>query len=145
LEELTHHGQFADETQAYSALRAVLHALRDRLTTDEAVHLSAQLPMIVRGLYFEGWKPSKTPVKQRHADDFFAAVEISLRNAATTIDPENAVCAVFTLLNDKVTRGEIEDVRNMMPAELKCCWPSNGGLPDRAPRRSEATMREPGQ
>src|SRR3982074_2193807 len=55
--------------QSYAALRAVLHALRDRLTVDEAAHLSARLPMLVRGIYYDGWDPSRVP-KKMHRDDF---------------------------------------------------------------------------
>ncbi len=53
--ELRDNGDLADEAAAYSVLRAVLHQLRDRLTPEEAVDLAAQLPLIVRGIYFEGW------------------------------------------------------------------------------------------
>ncbi|MDQ1568071.1 MAG: hypothetical protein QOF96_2951, partial [Actinomycetota bacterium] len=49
--------------QSYHALTAVMHALRDRLTVEEASDLAAQLPALVRGLYYEGWKPAKVPVK----------------------------------------------------------------------------------
>jgi uncharacterized protein (DUF2267 family) len=41
---------------AYSALRAVRHAMRDRLTPEQAVHFGAQLPILVRGVYYEGWR-----------------------------------------------------------------------------------------
>jgi uncharacterized protein (DUF2267 family) len=56
-----------DRHHAYLAL----HALRDRLGPENAVHFSAQLPMLVRGLYFEGWHLEGTPTKERTRADFF--------------------------------------------------------------------------
>jgi len=60
-------------------VRAGLHALRDRLIPDEAVDLGAQLPMLVRGMHYEGWKPNATP-----SDDdrqaFLERVEEGLRD-----------------------------------------------------------------
>ena len=49
--------------RAYHALRAVLHALRDRLGVDQAAALGAQLPMMIRGFYYEGWHPAGTPAE----------------------------------------------------------------------------------
>src|SRR5882724_4385753 len=60
---------------AYKSLRAVLQTLRDRLPVDLAVHLGAQLPMLIRGLYYEGWKPSKVPVKMSREESLVAAQE----------------------------------------------------------------------
>ena len=59
--------------QSYAALRAVLHALRDRLPVDEASQLGAQLPMLVRGIYYSGWDPSKVPVKMSR-DEFMQRI-----------------------------------------------------------------------
>jgi uncharacterized protein (DUF2267 family) len=116
-----HSGQFQTEGQAYSALRSVLHALRDRLTVDEAAHLAAQLPMLVRGIYFEGWKPSVTPKKIRHQDEFLESVANGLgRN--TDIDPEHATRAVFDFLGNKIAMGELEDIIGMMPHEIRELW-----------------------
>jgi len=69
-----------DRQKAYRAMRATLHALRDRLPMDEAVQLGAQLPMLVRGLYFEGWKPSATPNKALDRAEFLAAVGEAFRD-----------------------------------------------------------------
>lgn len=121
LRQLAAYGPFYDERQAYTALRAVLHALRDRLRIDDAVHLAAQLPMLVRGLYFEGWKPSRTPMRDRTLDDFLDHIDFYL-GPATEIDAEMAAIAVFNLLEDKVTPGEIEDVIHAMPRPVKELW-----------------------
>jgi hypothetical protein len=40
-------------------LGGMLHVLRDRLTIQEAVQPGAQLPMLIRGLYWEGWDPAR--------------------------------------------------------------------------------------
>jgi Uncharacterized conserved protein (DUF2267) len=59
LKELRDNGNLADEAAAYSVVRAILHQLRDRLTPEEAADLAAQLLLIVRGVYFEGWRPGQ--------------------------------------------------------------------------------------
>src|ERR1700745_3712013 len=61
LKKLIEEHHLRDRHQAYSALRAVLHALRDRLTPEQAVHFAAQLPIIVRGVYYEGWHLTAKP------------------------------------------------------------------------------------
>ena len=123
LDELVRLGQLHDEAQAYTALRAVLHALRDRLTVEEASHLGAQLPMLVRGFYYEGWNPAKTPLRYHSLDEFLSRVEAQMRNASLSIDAETAAREVFSLLSDKVTQGEIDDVRNMLPRDIRQLWP----------------------
>ena len=110
-----------DERRAYFALRAVLHALRDRLTVDEAVDLAAQLPMLIRGFYFEGWHPAGTPVKERHQSQFLDRVGASLRDDPG-LDPETVVRAVFKLLRKHVSPGEVNDMKHMLPGELRNLW-----------------------
>ena len=114
---------WADPDRVLLVLRAVLHALRDRLPPDEAVELSAQLPLLIRGLYFEGWDPSATPVLARSREEFLALVRPPLRRAALDLWTERAVRAVFKLLADHVSEGEIHDVRRALPAELADLWP----------------------
>ena len=124
LDELTTQGDFHDRDQAYSAFRAVLHAVRDRLIVDEAVDLASQLPMVVRGFYFEGWKPSLAPNKERTVQQFLDHVQSSLgRNV--TIDPKAATSAVLASLDRHVTEGQVQHVRQMIPDEIiEELWPS---------------------
>jgi uncharacterized protein (DUF2267 family) len=107
--------------RAYAGMRAVLHALRDRLIIDEAVDLGAQLPLLIRGVYYDEWDPSRNPIKDRHLDDFLARVQTHFRNDSTQ-DIEQTVRAVFKVIRSKVTDGEIKDVKGMMPEELRTLW-----------------------
>jgi uncharacterized protein (DUF2267 family) len=110
-----------DRRNAYHALRATLHALRDRLTVQEVAHLGAQLPMLVRGFYYEGWDPTAKPLKVRHKDEFLGYV--ASRLGTDGLDPEVAARAVFALLAERVTKGEIEDVKHVLPSKLRELWP----------------------
>lgn len=109
-----------DEQRAYQALRGTLHALRDRLAPEEAVHLGAQLPMLVRGLYYEGWTLSGKPVK-RNREEFLDAVRQAFGPTAGA-DPEQAARAVFRLLEKHVTQGELQDVQGSLPKDLRELW-----------------------
>jgi uncharacterized protein (DUF2267 family) len=108
--------------QAYSAMRATLHALRDRLTVEEAAQLGAQLPMLIRGFYYEGWVPKGKPLKERQVEAFLARIALELRNDDPT-DPDVIARAVFTVISNRVTGGEIEDVKHVLPADIRELWP----------------------
>jgi uncharacterized protein (DUF2267 family) len=121
LKELQDKGELADEAAAYAVLRAVLHQLRDRLTLEEGMGLGAQLPLIVRGLYFEGWRPHAVPRKVRSKEKFLD--ELSEAILPHTYPVEWAVKAVFTLLSRHCDPGEIADVIDQLPTEIKELWP----------------------
>jgi uncharacterized protein (DUF2267 family) len=109
------------------ALRAVLHALRDRLPPDEAVELAAQMPLLIKGVYFEGWNPSGTPAKARTREEFFALVRRPFPAGTLEVDLGQLTRAVFKLLADHVPEGEIRDVRGVLPTELAQLWPEPAG------------------
>jgi len=100
----------------------VLHALRDRLTVEEAVHLGAQLPMLVRGFYFEGWTLKGKPHKERHKEDFLAHVKEAFKDNVT-VNPQQVVRAVFKVLAKYTSAGEIGDVKHILPKALRELWP----------------------
>ncbi|MCW2864221.1 MAG: hypothetical protein JWP48_5929 [Actinoallomurus sp.] len=108
--------------QSYNALRAVLHALRDRLTVDEAAHFAAQLPMLVRGLYYEGWDPSRVP-KKMHRDDFLNQIRKEMPPYEIKGGLEGLVHTVAHALRLYITDGEWEDIKVEMPEDLAAMLP----------------------
>lgn len=104
--------------RAYRLLRAVLHALRDQLSPDEAAQLGAQLPTLVRGIYYEGWNPSKTPARIRKADDFIEKVQIAFRTDPLGDAPE-AIAAVIGVLRAHVSAGEMADVETACTEDVR--------------------------
>jgi uncharacterized protein (DUF2267 family) len=113
--ELNRHG-------AYQVLRAVLHCLRDRLTINEAAQLGDQLPMLVRGIYYEAWHPAGKPEKIRSREEFLAKIaeHIAMKQP---VAPENAARAVFRTLENHVSAGEIRDVMQELPEDIRALWP----------------------
>jgi uncharacterized protein (DUF2267 family) len=122
LDDLMERTGWTDRHRAYHALSAVLHALRDHLTIDEVVTLGAQLPLLLRGVYYEGWHPAGKPVKDRHRAGFLAPVREAFRGDPD-IDPEAVTRAVFGVLAAHVTAGEIEGVKKALPHEIRALWP----------------------
>ncbi len=108
--------------KAYLALRTVLHALRDRLTVEEAIQLGAQLPMLVRGFYFEGWTPKGKPHKERRKEDFLEHVKVAFKDDVT-VNAQQVVRSVFRVLQRHTSPGEIEDVKHVMPKAMQELWP----------------------
>lgn len=113
-----------DRHKAFEAFKTTMHVLRDRLPVNEAVHVSAQLPAIITGFYFEGWKPASTPTKFRNREDFLNRVREQLQNVDPALDAEHVVQGVFRVLSMKISSGEIEDILKILPEELQELWPT---------------------
>lgn len=111
-----------DRQVAWHVLSAVLHTLRDRLPTDLSAHLGAQLPLLVRGTYYDQFQPSKQPVRSRTLDEFLEQVEQELK----FIRPVNTVEAtrsVFKVLSHYIDPGEVRKVRAALPEPVRDLWP----------------------
>ena len=122
LEQIRNELHVPDEQVAYQALRAVLHALRDRLTVDMASAVSAELPMLVRGLYFEGWNPSRTPVKDSTPAEFFQRVNGHYQGPPRAT-PAAMTTAVLRVLARTCAPGLINKIRATLPEALRVVWP----------------------
>lgn len=126
LKELVDNSDLDDEAAALSALRAVLHQLRDRLTPEEAVGLGAQLPTLVRGYYYEGWRPSKTPERIRSKTKFLD--EVTMKLLPRPIEPERIVRDVFSLVAHHCDPGEVSQVIAQLPEDIKELWPKRARI-----------------
>lgn len=120
--ELARIGGFGSPQQAYSVLHTVLQTLRDRLTVEEAAQLGAQLPLLIRGIYYEGWRPATTPDPVRSKEAFLRELARLLGNSK--VDPEAACRAVFELLERRISPGEIEDVKGLLHRRVRDLWPA---------------------
>lgn len=112
-----------DKKAAYTALRAVLHALRDRLPVAAVAGLGAQLPLFVRGLYYEGWRPNPEghTVHVHTVDRFLELVEREIR-PGTEIDAEAASRAVFEVLDRHLDPNETDKIIRLLPRAIQLLW-----------------------
>lgn len=106
--------------RAYQALRSVLYALRDRLTHEELFQLSAQLPMLIRGLLFEGYHYAGKPEKF-HVEELLDRIDEDM-GRANEIEPEVIFTAVLKVLYKHVSKGEMDDLYAMMPGDIRELW-----------------------
>ncbi|MGE5723409.1 MAG: DUF2267 domain-containing protein [Sphingomonadales bacterium] len=113
-----------DRQVAWKVLSTVLHKLRDRLPVDAAAHLGAQLPLLVRGVYYDQYEPSRQPTDCRTADEFLEEVNKWLADARP-IGPDDAVVAVFGVLERHIAPGEIDKVRQALPKGIRALWPAS--------------------
>lgn len=106
-----------NEDKAYKALKAVLHGLRDRITVEEAADMAAQLPLFLRGVYYEGWKPSDKPLKMNSLDEFYNYVRG--KGLPQDLEAEGACRSVMEMLSRRISSGELADIRAGLPKDLK--------------------------
>lgn len=115
-----------DRHLAYQLLRATLHAIRDRIGPENAVHFGAQLPMLIRGFYYEGWRMAGTPTRVRNVQDFLNSIEREVRRElGSRLEP--MVKAVFEVIADRIDAGEVEKLAKVFPEELRPLWRSEFG------------------
>jgi CBS domain-containing protein len=122
LKDITDGLGFPNERSAFAGLRAVLHALRDRLPQENAAQLGAQLPMLIRGMYYEGWNPSKEPSRVRHQQEFFDLVAAQLKEHSELRDARRLTKIIFGVLGKHLSAGEKEKVLRTLPAEIRELW-----------------------
>lgn len=125
LKEIMEKLGWSDRHKAYIALKGVLHMLRDRLPVDVAAKFGAELPMLIRGFYYEGWSPAKTPIKSHNLTEFLDQVYLHLANASFAQERESMeeiVRPIFHVIQNQLSKGEIEHLRKVLPASIAALW-----------------------
>ena len=123
-------GNPSDIKQASRVLRAVFHTLRKRLTIEESFNLLANFPLLIKGLYIDGWQPSSEQIKIKTIEDFLAEVRNNdQQNADQVLDNDQtahqAVAATFRAIKRYSSLGEVLDIGAILPQELRDFWISS--------------------
>jgi uncharacterized protein (DUF2267 family) len=107
-----------DPAYAWRAWRGYLQVLRDRLTISEAAHLAAELPQLLRGVFYEGFDPDRQPERVRDREAFLER----LADQAQLDDTDEAAgvaAAATRVLRRRIAAGEVDDVLSQLPVEIR--------------------------
>lgn len=122
INELRERLGWGSSRDALRLLRVTLAQIRDHLGHDEVAQLSAQMPLLIRGMFFEGWRPAQTPVRDRKVAHFVAAIEAQVADVRDWRGEQDIAC-VFRTLDNRVSEGEIRDVKAGLPQAIRELWP----------------------
>lgn len=98
-----------------------MHVLRDRLPIEEAVKLAAQLPLPIKGTYFDGWTPKDKP--ERYDKEEFARRVHRQFGFDSNVNPSEVIRAVLRVMYSHMGEGELRNVRSNMPKDIQEWFP----------------------
>ena len=111
----------SDRQVAWKVLGSVLHVLRDRLPVELCAHLGSQLPLMIRGLYYDQFTPARQPSGCGTPEEFTAEVAEGLRDTGA-VDPDDAIWTVFSVLERHLSEGQLTKVRHALPRGIRMAW-----------------------
>jgi uncharacterized protein (DUF2267 family) len=111
-----------DRHLAWHVLGAVLRSIRDEMQVEQSAHFAAQLPLLVRGAYFDQYRPAAQPAAARSHDDFIARIQQDM-DGSRPVNVQQAATAVMRTLNRHVTEGQVRKVRDALPKGVRAMWP----------------------
>ena len=123
INELVERLDWSSPKDALRLMRITLTTVRDHLGHEEVSQFAAQLPLLIRGMFYEGWRPADTPVRERDRAGFILKIEALVGDVTDYRGPED-ISTVFKLINAKISRGEVHDVRAGLPEAIRDLWPT---------------------
>ncbi|WP_372794522.1 DUF2267 domain-containing protein [Lutibacter sp.] len=112
-----------DTDKAGRILSSILHGLREVISTEESLQLIAQFPMFLKAIYVNGWS-SKAKIKVKSLEDFIYVIR-DFNGVTSVVDfesdeiAENYIKSTFIILRKYISLGELEDIRTVLPKDLK--------------------------
>lgn len=122
INELKERLDWVGHRDALHLMRVTLTGVRDHLSHEEAADFAAQLPLLIRGMFYEGWKPASTPFKDRSQQAFIDRIEDQVAGGVDYRGVED-ISTVFKLLNARISAGEVRDIRGSLPSGIRDLWP----------------------
>jgi uncharacterized protein (DUF2267 family) len=122
INELARRLDWASHRDVLRLLRVTLCQIRDHLGHEEVAQFSAQMPLLIRGMFFEGWTPAHTPIRDSKGDHFVAAIRAQVGRVQSWRGVED-ITAVFMTLNTRISAGEIADIKAGLPMSVRQLWP----------------------
>lgn len=129
-----------DKQRCYHALRAVLTSLRDRLPVDQSAHLAAELPILVRGIFYDGFRPAAVPLPLRSQEEFVTLVASRFGNIGP-VSPRTSTIAVFRVLQRHLPQPMIRKIKDSLPEELRALFQTEPEHTRHHPHRDTAESR----
>ena len=109
-----------NKDNVYKATKAVLQTIRDRISFEEVVHLSANLPMIMKGMMMDGYDMANKPLKIRMLEEFYEQIQQNYDGQRRDIvNASQAAKVVIRVLRDRMGGGEMAKICSAMPKEIR--------------------------
>jgi uncharacterized protein (DUF2267 family) len=129
-----------DRKLAWKILSVVLHKVRDRVPIGLAAHLGAELPLMIRGVYYDQFDPAKLPADWS-GEQFKKEVARWLSDVRP-VDPDDAIRAVLTVLSRHLPHGQLQHVQQALPEEICALWSAAEERVIPPPEQQRSEMRQ---
>jgi len=110
--------KWKDDERVYAATKVTLQTLRDRMIVDETFELAAQMPLLLKGIFFDGYDPSGKPLTIRSREELFNEIQDRF-DKAEGLSGEVITRAVLKVLYRRVGEGEMDDIKDSMPTDIQ--------------------------
>lgn len=112
-----------DTDKAGRILSSILHGLRELIPVEESLQLISQFPMFLKAVYVNRWKLGEKK-KVKNMTEFIDLIRdlngvTGMNDFGSEEIAENYINVTFMLLRKYVSLGELEDIRTVLPKELK--------------------------